>query len=154
MQCPFSRTCKNGWNKLRTYSTFKSIFKYESYLNIGDQKSRKNLTRIRVSAHSLNIETQWFNGRNVHIQEEQRTCMCCGTGEKEDELHLIIKCPTYKDLRESMFSKIALIVHFHSYSETQKFVWLLSNEDLLATKLTARFISDALPIREQTLKQA
>ena len=155
VQSPFSKTCKNGQNKLRTYSTFKSAFKYESYLNVGDQKSRKNLTLIRVSAHRLNIETQRFNGRNVYVPEEQRTCMCCETGKKEDELHLIIKCPTFSDLRESMFSKIAQDNHhFHHYLETQKFMWLLSNEDFRVIKLTAWFINNALERRERILKQA
>ena len=120
---------------------------------MGDQKSRKNLTRIRVSAHRLNIETQRFNGRNVYIPEDQRTCKCCEMDDKEDELHFVIKCPAYNDLRETMFSKAAQNNHhFCNYSEVQKFLWLLSNEDLQVAKITARFVSDALELRQQKLK--
>ena len=45
-------------NKLKFYSDIKSKFKIEPYLNLVENRSHKNaLTRLRISAHSLHIET-------------------------------------------------------------------------------------------------
>ena len=44
--------------KLRTYTNFKKEFKRELYLlAIKDRYIRKNITRFRISAHNLKIET-------------------------------------------------------------------------------------------------
>ena len=43
--------------KLRTYTTFKSIFKKDHYLNVIKNKDiRKSFTRFHVSAHDLAIK--------------------------------------------------------------------------------------------------
>ena len=45
-------------NKLRTFALFKGSFIYEPYLNIVQNKNeRKELTRLRISAHKLAIES-------------------------------------------------------------------------------------------------
>ena len=112
------------------------------------------MTRLRVSAHRLNIETQRFNGKNCYIPETQRVCGCCDLREKEDELHFMIKCPRYKDLREIVFREVSQQNgHFNSYLEDQKLIWLLSNEDIETSKIVARFISESMEIRSQMLKQ-
>ena len=154
VQCPYSRTCKQGRNKLRTYSTFKKKFQFENYLNIADPKARKNLSRLRVSAHRLHIETQRFNGRNLYIPEEQRICPCCNSQEKEDEFHFIVKCDRYQIPRQAMFnSVIEKNIHFSNYTENQKFIWLMSDEDLVGAKVLAKFISLSLELRKETLRQ-
>ena len=43
-------------NKLRTYRLFKSNFCFEKYLEWGDYRKRKIITRFRLSAHDLEIE--------------------------------------------------------------------------------------------------
>ena len=152
VQCPYSRTCKQGRNKLRTYSTFKSKFQFENYLNIADPKSRKDLSRLRVSAHRLHIETQRFNGRNLYIPVEQRICSCCDSQETEDEFHFVMKCARYTVPRESMFNSVReKNIHFSNYTEHQKFIWLMSDEDLAGAKVLAKFISNSLELRKLTL---
>ena len=49
---------KNGEeNKLRTYCLFKRKFEYEKYLNMQkDFNKRRNITKLRISAHRLEIE--------------------------------------------------------------------------------------------------
>ena len=45
-------------NKLRTLALFKVSFIYEPYLNIVQNKNKRNeLTRLRISAHKLAIES-------------------------------------------------------------------------------------------------
>jgi hypothetical protein len=58
------------------------------------------IDRIRVSAHTLRIETS-RHGRN-RILRTQRTCpICqiCGTSDIEDDYHFILKCNAYQTLR-------------------------------------------------------
>ena len=48
-------------NKLEFYSDIKSKFTTEPYLNLVEKRSHKNaLTRLRISAHSLHIETRRY----------------------------------------------------------------------------------------------
>ena len=46
----WKRNLESNTSKLRTYKTFKKEFKLENY------KHRKELTKLRISAHSLQIE--------------------------------------------------------------------------------------------------
>ena len=60
--------------KLRTYNTFKQIFKCEPYRNVVNFRDvRKSFTRFRVSAHDLAIE----RGRYENIKSENRICKNC-----------------------------------------------------------------------------
>ena len=84
--------------KLRTYCTFKCVFKMESYLlDLPDFKMRKLLTRFRISNHCLSIE----KGRHTKPKTpvEKRICIVCDTKAIEDEDHFLCKCPLYTDLR-------------------------------------------------------
>lgn len=57
--------------KLRTYATFKKQFMYEPYLNvIKDPIVRSCVTKLRISAHKLEIET----GRYCNVTAENRLC--------------------------------------------------------------------------------
>ena len=58
-----SMRCKECGNNLRTYRKLKTCIKYEKYLNIRNVEIRKNITRLRISAHKLIIETERFNNK-------------------------------------------------------------------------------------------
>jgi hypothetical protein len=53
-------------------------------------------TKIRISVHSLNIET----GRYNSTPREQRLCKFCPSSV-EDEKHFILHCPKYQNIRNS-----------------------------------------------------
>jgi hypothetical protein len=56
-------------NKLRTYRHFKNKINLENYLRvITDRNIRKNLTRLRISAHNLPIE----KGRHRRPQKKNQ----------------------------------------------------------------------------------
>ena len=143
----YSKSSK-GNNKLRTYSTFKVSFGPESYLRIRKPELRRAIARLRMSAHRLNIETGRFNGKNKYIPPEERVCTQCQMDAVEDELHFLIECPKYDQCRDSLFSRVGgMNKYFSMYDSTQKFLWLLTNENLEALEVTAAFIVGAFELR-------
>ena len=60
-----------------------------------NEKYRTTLAKIRLSSHSLAIET----GRHNGILRENRKCTFCDLNDIEDEYHFIIICPLYRDIR-------------------------------------------------------
>ena len=53
------------------------------------------ITKYRICAHSLNIET----GRFYNIPHNERFCYMCNNRKLEDEYHFILECEKYNDLR-------------------------------------------------------
>ena len=87
---------------LRTYIHFKKEFKLENYLvNVKDFKLRKCIASIRLSSHTLFIET----GRHQRpkIESDQRICKLCSL-DVENEFHFILKCPLYENERNVLLS--------------------------------------------------
>ena len=72
-----------GEQKMRTLSLFKQEFMYESYLNMGDERRRKALTRFRISAHQLAIERGRFT--TPPTPSDKRLCKYCRSYTVEDE---------------------------------------------------------------------
>ena len=65
---------KVGHNKLRSYNTFKKIFKTEPYLiNQSLYKYQKILAIFCLSAHRLRIETERYNSKNNYVPPPQST---------------------------------------------------------------------------------
>ena len=66
-------------------------------------KSQRSLcAQIRCGILPLHIETGRYRG----LTEEDRLCEYCELGEVEDEIHFILFCPLYHDLREKLFRKV------------------------------------------------
>ena len=83
-------------SKLKFYSLLKTESGTEKYLtDITNVTHRTDLTRLRLSSHSLRIET----GRHTSTRREDRTCIFCKEDTIEDETHFLIRCPMYKDIR-------------------------------------------------------
>ena len=66
-----------------------------------DFQYKKFITRFRISAHNLNIETGRYNNEN----RNNRLCTLCNFNDIEDEFHFILKCPFYHDLRIKYIKK-------------------------------------------------
>ncbi|WP_215898157.1 hypothetical protein, partial [Acinetobacter baumannii] len=93
---------KNQKNKLRTYCTFKIKYEKESYLeNIKNIEQRRALTKFRLSAHNLHIES----GRYTNTAPEKRTCFHCSK-EIENEKHMLLECPLYNTERNDLLKII------------------------------------------------
>ena len=73
-------------NKLRTLALFKGRFICEPYLNIVQNKNERNeLTRLRISAHNLAIESGQY--ARPYIPAHETKCKLCDINSIEDKKH-------------------------------------------------------------------
>ena len=80
------------------YKHVKQHFEIEFYIcNIVLRRVRDALTTLRVSSHGLRVESGRC-GRD-RIEKAQRKCIYCTSNDIEDELHFVIKCSFYNDIR-------------------------------------------------------
>jgi hypothetical protein len=87
--------------KLRTYRTFKSSFSTESYDEFNLERSERSvIAQFRCSILPLRLET----GRFVGEPEYQRICQMCDSGQVENELHFLLECQFYNELRNQLLS--------------------------------------------------
>ena len=113
-------------SKLGTYSSLKSSFCAESYLfTIKNENKRKSLARLRISAHTLEIERGRFN----KLKREEWLCKTCL--KIEDEPHFLLDCNLFKINND----KIRLFMerdvpNFNFMDIKQQFVFLMINEDI------------------------
>ncbi len=93
---------QNG-NKLRLYRCFKEDIFVENYVTcIMPFHHRQQLSRLRLGCLPIEIEM----GRRFNVPLCERTCKMCTTNCIEDEIHLLLECPMYNDLREKIISSI------------------------------------------------
>ena len=122
-------------NKLRTYALFKKIFEYENYLDFHtDFRKRRLVTKLRISAHKLEIEAGRYQGKATTKRKkpEKRLCKLCDLKEIEDEKHVLMSCQNYSTIRRETFESLNNIfpglpeVHV---CEAEKFIFLIQCKD-------------------------
>jgi len=122
-------------NKLRTYRTFKTLYKQEEYLSeIKDIKHRISFTKLRISDHCLEIERGRYT--RPYTIPEDRICKLCNNGI-EDEMHFLLVCSFYASEREELFTKlINRNKHFNLLNTNNKFEYIMnatkSNQNVIA----------------------
>ena len=126
------RSSINSSSKLHLYSTLKTHFTKEHYLDlIKTYQDRANMTRIRISAHRLEIET----GRYKNIPKNERTCSWCNlvfnNKDVEDELHLLNSCDLYAKDRSNLVRKLNMLnpTTRESITNTTNFLKIICNTD-------------------------
>ena len=109
-------------SKLDTYRLYKNNLNTEDYtLIIKNRKYLSALSRFRCSNHKLQIEA----GRHVGLTRDDRICMLCNLNEIENEIHFLLKCPLYDDLR----SKYNLVPVSHCDRLEDVFVRVMLTSD-------------------------
>ena len=82
------------------------------------------------------------------IAREDRKCSECNI--VEDEIHFLIDCNNYKFQRETAFQAIQNIFpNFNQIinSSKDKFIFLMSQENINVSRILSRFIFETLMIR-------
>ena len=108
------------------------------------------MVKLRLSDHHLMIE----KGRRCRppIHREERLRPTCGT--LGDEVHFLIDCIKLTAQRQEAFRKIYTITpNFDSIPESkQKFIFLLSQENISITKITAKCIHEWFTILNNEIR--
>ena len=88
----------NG-NKLRLYRCFKSDIFVETYVTtIMPFAHKRGLAMLRCGSLPLEVEL----GRRKKLLLENRICKMCTDEKIEDEIHFLLECPLYDDLRSNL----------------------------------------------------
>ena len=131
----------NGLNKLRTYKKFKQRFETEPYVKLVDVRShRRALAQFRCGVAPIRLETGRYE-RGRHLPVAERTCYVCKDAV-ESEVHVILHCPLYSDLREDFFFKVSPFCDFVLDDDDAKLKFIFSCPDV--ARMSARFLSDVL----------
>ena len=94
--------------KLRTFSLFKSYIYREPHLDlVPDITKRKSLTKFRISAYKLEVESGWYKRQPI----SERICKFCKQNKVEDDVHFLCNCSAY-DLERRTFLTL-LLIKFH-----------------------------------------
>ena len=89
--------------------------------------------------------TQGGNGQKLELNANERICTLCTSDEIEDELHLLLKCSLYDDLRQTVRAKVVKTNDtFLHLSDIRKFVYMIEKHYVYV----AKFIVNAMNRRE------
>ena len=148
LSCAKGATLSGGVSKLRAYRLIKhNVTVCEPYLTmITNPKTRSALTKFWLSDHKLHIES----GRHCNPRKpiEERLCEICNNQEIEDEIHFLLNCSFYCDLRSSLIQLAASLNHsFHNLSPKEKFSFLMCNSHPALVQEIALYIYRAMRAR-------
>ena len=112
-----------GNNKLRTYCKFKKEYRTEQYCQmILPLSHRSAFAKFRCGVAPRKLETEIYE----NIPVNQRKCPFCDN--VESELHVLLECDLYEDLRQSLYEKaVEVDGTFIGISKEEKLVFLFSN---------------------------
>jgi len=129
-------------NKLRTYAKIKHSVEIDRYLlsKCLTWRQKRNLAKFRLGDHKLRIETGRHN--RPRLLPEQRICRACSMNKVEDEIHFLIECPIYANLRNKH-----LIINAQQDS-VANFTSLLTSKDHNVWINLNQYLEAALSIRE------
>ena len=125
---------ENG--KLEILAKLSPVFGRASYVNILPPRLRKYLARVRISAHSFEVETLRYC-RNPQIPRSERICKFCDTGAVGDEVHVILQCPLTSHDRRIYLDTVGLS---DATPNQDTLLAILGNEESDFLFQTARFI--------------
>ena len=131
--------------KLRNYVLFKNDFVTEPYVYLNLKRRQRSLcAQLRFGILPLAIEVGRFRG----TPEELRLCEFCDLNVVEDEVHFLLYCPLYEDLRKCMFEIVQKEnADLFWKSEGEILSWIFENEIFVF----AKFIEKAWLRRQDVL---
>ena len=137
--------------KLRLYRLYKTSYSCEPYLmSIMNAQLRKTLCRFRTGCYPLRIETGRYQ-RPVP-PPSAHTCELCANECVENEIHFLIECPKYANLRESLYRRVAAIdPTFILLPQFEKFIYLLSSGHPDTIHNVAVYLKQAELVRNSSL---
>lgn len=136
----------NKNKKLVLYNKFKSEFKYEDYLDMGNIKHRTSLCKLRISAHKLAIEVGRYQRNRVPI--EDRICQHCNLKTIENEPHFLLSCSKYSTIRSQVLNECNIPgVYLSEQENSQKYIEIIVRGD---QQSLGKFCYEAFCKRDET----
>ena len=143
--------------KLRTYSKFKKDLVLENYVLQFPLHIRRNLSKLRISAHNLAIETgRYIKDKSPSARDiNKRLCFHCKSKSVESELYLIFECHLYNSERKELISKLSKFTSITFNATEDIFCKLMSclNGDLEVGKAFCDFLNKCFKLRNETLSE-
>ena len=139
----------NGSGKLSTYRQIKIDFRKEKYLDsIKNFRERSALTKLRISAHRLEIETYRYGKKP--IPRNERFCSLCIPDRLihiGDEFHAIMVCNYFKKPRSVIFEMFRQeCEQFDKMGIHEKFIYILTYEGPLLSHV-AKFVHEIISVK-------
>ena len=125
---------------LQLYKTVKDCIGFETYLTILPKDLRFFVTRLRISAHSLRIQTDRYC--TTYTPRIDRICKYCNKNEIEDEYHFVINCERYTNIRTKYLNPF-----YYVRPSMFKFISLLKSDDEHILFNLSKYIKEATHIR-------
>jgi exonuclease III len=140
----------NESEKLTFFKDIKREYRLSPYLNtIKNINFRKTITKLRISAHKLEIETGRY--KRPRLDRELRICRLCDK-DMGDELHFLCKCPLLQKQRQLLFTKLASIdTEFDTYTDAQKCIFLLDPTEETCP-IVGQFCYEMMDTRDNLLR--
>jgi hypothetical protein len=97
-------------NKLWFYASLKGCFKPEPYTELVSRNQRSEISRVRLSAHHLCIETARYQ-KDTSAAEYPARQPAGAEGTIDDEYHLF-QCPVFASQQQALFRKASTIIKY------------------------------------------
>ncbi len=124
--------------KLRTYQSFKETLTFEPYLMIENPKYRIAISKLRMSAHNLAIET----GRHKSQAPEDRLCINCKV--PETEMHHVMECTKLDMMRNRLLDVCTKEIYkFANLRDERKFCKIMEVRSIELANALGRFLVEA-----------
>ena len=133
------------YEKLLYYRYIEGPYQIANYLKvIKNSNFRQALTKLRIGAHRLEIET----GRYTKTERHQRICKLCKT-EIEDEVHFLISCKINDTKRTKLFNKMKHVYDgFSDMTNLEKYYFIINGPDYYSP-VAGEFIYEMFYVRGQ-----
>ena len=126
------QTSLNSSSKLSLYRSIKTAYGHEHYLNsLNVRKYRHAYAQLRSGFHELEIE----KGRYNNTPFADRLCKICNLDQVENELHFILICPMFDDMRRRYIA-----IDSVTTPNVDNFYGIMSNRNELVVKHLASYI--------------
>ena len=107
------------------YKKVETKANYKRYINHINTCDRKNRDRIDI----------WMHFNIIYVLVENRKCTFChniGINVVEDEIHVLLHCPLYIDIRQQLFIKSSQhFANFYNVDDVEKIRILLNVETIV-----------------------
>jgi len=111
------------------------------------------LTKFRLSNHCLRIETGRheritnISGKQEILPRCERLCLYCDQGVIENEIHFLLECPLYENLRKDLFININKYHNLYNLNDSAMFSWIMVNEETTFISILCDYLCNSFKLR-------